>query len=259
MGRLVVDRVERIAAVLGAVFLASACRISEPKPRWTEAHGLGQFKAIAASARGVVALGASSGFYKAPGDWGRNWIPLGSGTAVALAANDSAAFALSGTGEILRIEGSAAHWRTLPAGVSALFGGPDNGLLAVVDGALHRVEKDSITEFVCSVPARSVSARGSKAYVVKPDLSLWVAEQGRCEPVALDGPVEEVAATRTSVYVLYAGRPFVIAGRQRVSLPLPEVIRTDVAREVALRAISASANVLWALSVEGSAFQFAAP
>jgi hypothetical protein len=243
---------------LAALALAG-CRIREPGPRWVEPHGQGQFKAIAASSRGLTALGKTSGVYRFPGDFGRPWVPIWHGVAIGVAATDVTSFGLTATGELWRLDRSASLWRTLPPGATALYRGANTDLLAVVDGHLVRVGDSSLEKFACAFAVRSASSQGSKTYVVKADGSVWLAEGERCDPVDIGGAVDELAATIDSLYILRAGRPFVIDKGRAVALPLPIVIRADKRREVHLQSLAASARMLWALSTEGSAFQLLDP
>jgi hypothetical protein len=237
-----------------AAFALVACRIHEAQPRWVEPHGQGQFTAIAASARGLTALGTVPGVYDFPGDWGRNWVPRWQGAAVSVAATDKVSFALTASGEIWRLSGGASPWRTVK-GATALYAGPSSELLATVDGELVKVKADSLEKHPCSPNVRSVSTRGSKSYIVKTDGSVWLSEGDRCDAFDVGGPVDDLAVTARSTYVLRGGVPFVVNRGRIVALPRPRVFRNDQSREVSVRALSASAYVLWALSAEGNAFQ----
>ncbi len=238
----------------------AGCRIDAAAPRWTEAHGQGYFKSLAASSRGVAALGAASGVYSYPGSWGRPWLPAWDQPAVSIAATDSATYVLQQSGDVFRIEGAPRGWTHIPPRPKmALFGGPPDRLYAILDGTPHRIDAAAIAPLECGVPARHLVVRESAVLVVREDGAVWRASGAECARVALPGPVDSLALTRKDTFALRQGRAFYVEHGRFEPLPEPLRYRQYRAVPVALAEITASKNTLWALSADGLAFQLAMP
>jgi hypothetical protein len=241
------------------VALLPGCRIADPKPRWVEVHGQGYFRAIAASSRGAAAIGHRSGLYTYPGDWGRPWIQAWSGSAVGVAANGSANYALAADGQIWRIARGVTLWREGGANISAIFGGPHDELFAIVDGAAKRLTRTALEPMPCSVQVRSIAATDAAVYLLGVDGRLWNATTEACPLIDVGGPVDSVAATKLGFYFLRAGVVFEVKGGRTRELAPPRIIRNSKFQQESVMSLSASAYTLWALTNEQHAFQLLTP
>jgi len=240
--------------------MLNACRIAATSPTWVEAHGRGYFSAIAASARGLAALGAGSGVYGYPGEFGRPWLEVWNRSAVALAASESSTYALTADGEIWLVQPNPSLWRKLPMEKAPrLFGGANDDLFAILDGIPKRIKRDTIEDLPCSMPAQGLAARAADVFVLSQDGSVWLAKGNRCEPVALDAHPQSIAVTADTLFVLEGGVAHYVRGRTAIPLPAPSLFRGQGSREQRFAELSASNDTLWGLSSEGQAFQLVMP
>lgn len=253
-------RVDRLRLLVGLAAFAASCRVETVGPRWTEAHGQGWFKALAASSKGLAGLGLPVGVYAYPGDWGRPWRQVWTQSGLSIAATDEDTYVLQANGDVVRLSQAARPWARLEADADTmLFGGPPDRLYAIVKGRPQRIEPSAATALDCGVPARRLAITERAVFVVQEGGALFRADDAGCARVELSGPVDDFAVTREHHFALRHGRAYVVERGKLEPLPVPQRYRQNQGTPEALAEITASRNVLWALSSGGLAFQLAMP
>lgn len=251
----------RLLALAVLLQLLVGCRFSPSEATWVEQHGGGDMRAIAASSRGLAAFGSRSTTYTCPGDWGRPWLEAWSKSGVALGATDQATYVVTDDGDMWRLAPSPRQSQRLHfTRQVALFGGRNDDLYGILDGAVQRLtgpERDRAID--CGVKAKRLAVTEREVYVLADTGNLFRFGDNACSPFALSKTIDDIAATSTALYALKAGVPYVVHKGRLEALPVPILHRGAVNDAVLLNSLSASKNSLWALSQKGQVFLLQPP
>jgi hypothetical protein len=232
---------------------SAACRIEPEGARWLEAHGDVNVREIAASSRGLEAIGMNRHVYHYPGAWVTPWVESSSTQSLQLAASALAVYLLDEQGAIWRVpvSGTAVRWEfSLPWQVTDLAVDELDRVYAISHGRIGRVDGDVWTALGCALPARSVSASTDGVYVVSEDGRLWLTRGSSCDEVKTPGPLTSVAAHRGKLAIASQGTAYIRRRESWHALPRPVLYRDTGLIPTTIETVALSQNTLWAKGTE---------
>jgi hypothetical protein len=218
---------------------------------WIEAHGSAQMRSIAASPRGVDAIGDGGRLYHYPGPFGRPWENLNAPSATRVAASLEAAYVLDTEGYIWRIRllgGSHRHRWEYSADWHASFVAADESdrVYVISNGAAHRVKHQELEALACTDSVVALSVARGRAYLVTQAGELLVARGKRCDRVRAPGRVGSVAAYGEALVVVAGGDAYRKQDQGWQKLPRPVAHRATSMSVNTVLQVSLSLRTLWA-------------
>jgi hypothetical protein len=255
--------IRRVLAHAGVFFwiLLGGCRIQSAAPYWLETHGHAVGLRVAGWPSGALLIGSDRQLWSYPGPWSNPWVMQPRLHELrAIAASDSAGYALLSDGEVARY--AAGRWKPYDGsqawGASEIGVTDDDRVLLIVAGKLRALERGELKALGCDAVV-SVAVAGTHsdvAFVLDRDGALYQSTPGRCDKIEAPARLQRIAAR--SNRLLAVGVDGSLWRRRRGSwtkLPPPFKYRAgQVATATRAQDVGVSAYSSWLVDNEGSVF-----
>jgi hypothetical protein len=242
----------------------AACRFTPDQVRWIEAHGDATVREIAASPRGVEAVGTNGRIYRSPGAWAKPWVERFDIPSTQVAASPRATYFVDTEGVLWRGGvGKPVRWKSSAAwGIADLAVTEADDIYVISSGRVGRVQAQTLTLLPCATVVSALAASVEGVYAVTVDKQLLRMDQSEsgCQAVDVPGPVTSVAAYGDRLAVVSRGVAHVRRDGRWQALPDPVLYREERGQQTfKLASVAMSRNTLWARDEEGHVFMLSDP
>ncbi|HMJ10686.1 MAG TPA: hypothetical protein VK524_04720 [Polyangiaceae bacterium] len=239
-------------------FSLQACRFARDEPSWVEAHGNVSVRQIAASARGVDAVGNDKRIYRYPGPYGTPWHEISTTESVAAAASPEATYIIDTSAFVWRLgPGAPQRWDfSQNWAATAIAVDESDRVYVISQSRAARVVGAHLQVLACSEPVIALAACGAHAFVVSAKGQLFRAEDSACRELRVPGAVHSVAAYGQRLAIASGGIAYLQGKDGFDALPTPILYRETGRKLTDVLEVSVSKNTLWARVSEGHVVMF---